>query len=34
MPTNPRQKLHKIVKKAHAIDRHVRFWTTPEKVSV
>jgi len=34
MPTNQRQKLHNIVKKAHAIDRHVGFSATPEKVSV
>jgi glycerophosphoryl diester phosphodiesterase len=34
MPADQRQKLHEIVKKAHASDRRVRFWATPEKVSV
>ena len=34
MPADQRQKLRNIVKKAHTSDRRVRFWATPEKVSV
>lgn len=34
MPAAERQKLHAIIKKAHANGRRVRFWATPEKVAV
>lgn len=34
MPAPEREKLHAIVKTAHAAGRRVRFWATPEKKSV
>ena len=34
IPADERQKLHAIVKKAHASGRRVRFWATPEKAAV
>ncbi len=34
MPGDERDKLKEIVRKAHLHGRRVRFWATPEKVSV
>jgi hypothetical protein len=34
MPANEREKLHDIVKRAHAAGRVVRFWATPENEAV
>ena len=34
MPADEREKLHTIVKKAHATGRRIRFWATPEKIGV
>ena len=34
IPDGEREKLHAIVKKAHATGRRIRFWATPEKVTV